>query len=426
MLKALAMLKELNNSSMVVSKIIDEKNFSLNLGPIEISQEFINSKIGKEINPKEVLSILESLGFEVKKLKDKYSLTIPTWRATKDISIKEDIIEEIARIYGYNNITPQFPVVVLDTPKPNLDRMLERKAKNLLVGFGIFETLNYSFVGENLLTKMGINIANHIKLKNYPSEDYTMLRKSLIPNLIKSCSQNLKNTNKIKMFELGRVFATQLGRYKEDREGKTFLPKQDKYLSAVFSVKDNWEPFYEAKGIVESLLENLQFDFQITSLKEPAPYMHPKRSAEVIIDDEQVGVISEIHPKTALEFDLNQKVGFFELNFTKLSEIYSEKSVYQPLNKFPSLDLDLSVVVDEIVLWKDVLDIVNKEAKELIKNIELFDVYKGDKIQAGKKSLAFRIVYQAEDRTLEMDEVLKIQDKIIFQLGKKLGAVIRK
>lgn len=426
MLIALALIKETNKQAKIVSKIVDEKDFSLDLGPIEITQDFINTKIGKQLEPKKVEDILTSLGFEVKKVKENYAVTVPTWRATKDITIKEDLVEEITRIYGYNNIELKKPMVVLGTPDINYERQLEREMKQVLNGLGLTEVYNYSFVGEELLTMMGNNISNYNKLKNYLSEEHSMMRKSLLPSLVKNLQHNLKHFDNVKIFELGRVFHTQLGKYKQDQEGKNFLPKQDKYLSGIFSIDKKVDYFREIKGIVTALLQKFQFSFQVTEPKEVLPWMHDNRSAEIVIDDEIVGRICELHPRIIKNFDLRQKAAAFEFDFSKLFELYTEKTVYQPLVKYPSLDLDLSIVVEEKVLWKDIIEVVNKEGKEFIKNIKLFDIYKGDKIPVGKKSLAFTIFYQSKEKTLKMEEVNKIQDKIVFQLGKKLGAVIRK
>lgn len=188
------------------------KKYFLNQGPIELDLEWINKKIGKKIEKKRVLEILENLGFKISGDK-KIIATIPTWRATKDISIPEDIVEEVVRIYGYDNLDFEMPKITMEAPKANNERLFERKIKNILSeGVKLTEVYNYSFVGEEQLKKMKIDFSSHIKLVNSIASHQTMLRQSLIPNLLENIKLNQAKYESVNLFEIGSVFLIHLER----------------------------------------------------------------------------------------------------------------------------------------------------------------------------------------------------------------------
>jgi len=425
--RAIELILQICPKAKVVSKIEDVKKFKLEQGPIKVSFDFLNKRIGQGIEPQKVIKILEGLGFEVKKQKDGLAILVPTWRATKDISIPEDIVEEVARIYGYDNLKINMPLVAMERPEINKERELERKIKNILAyGLTLSEVYNYSFNSEEQLQKIGLPIADHIKIANPISSETTRLRTSLLPNLLNNIIANERFFNEIKLFEVGSV-------YLKDKPGEGisdkkqgFLPYQEKYFAGVVVQKEDQMPFYTAKNIVESLFKKLHLVYQIKEVKTAPVWASAGKTAAILLNGKQIGLITELNPKLYGKLDINNKVGIFEFSLTELNKVYTDEMAYLAIPKFPSLDLDVSMIIDKQILWAEVKNLVLGVEKDLIREIKIFDVYEGKNIPAGKKSIAFRIEYRSNDKTLTMEEVQVIHQKVLNILQSKFGAQIRK
>lgn len=426
LLRCVNLIQELIPEAKVVTKIVDEGKFKLNQKPIEITFEKIYRHIGLEIPAKEIIDILEKLGFTIKTKKKSISVITPTWRATKDISIQEDIIEEIARMYGYQKITSILPKVQIDLTHINQERKFVREAKNILVDIGFCESVNYSYNGEEQLNKIGVSHDNYIRTVNPLSQELNLMRQSLIPNLIVNAYENLKYFQNVKMFELGRVFLAENGKDASDPEGKNFLPLQPKYLAGFIVQSGDDQPYFQTKKVAETLLSRLGFDFELRQSEKILPWAHLVRSADILIDNKKIGALAELNPQVQQNFDIKQKVAIFELDFTLMFELFPKISQYQPLPKFPSVRLDVSVVLDEKVLSRDVEKSIRKAGGVLIKAVELFDVYQGQNIGENKKSMAYHIEFRSDDKTLEMAEAEKLRDRICEALEKELGGKVRK
>ena len=425
--RAIELILQICPKAEVVSKIEDVKKFKLEQGPIKVSFDFLNKRIGQEIEPQKVIKILESLGFAVKKQKDGLAILVPTWRATKDVSISEDIVEEVARIFGYDNLKINMPLVAMERPEINKERELERKIKNILAyGLALSEVYNYSFNSEEQLQKIGLPIADHIKIANPISSETTRLRTSLLPNLLNNIIANERFFNEIKLFEVGSV-------YLKDEPGESisdkkqgFLPYQEKYFAGVVVQKEDQMPFYTAKNIVESLFKKLHLVYQIKEVKTAPVWASAGKTAAILLNGKQIGLITELNPKLYGKLDINNKVGIFEFSLTELNKVYTDEMAYLAIPKFPSLDLDVSMIIDKQILWAEVKNLVLGVEKDLIRKIKIFDVYEGKNIPAGKKSIAFRIEYRSDDKTLTMEEVQIIQQKVLKTLEDKFAAQIRK
>ena len=411
----------------VVSRLEDVKKFKLEQGPIEVSFDFLNKRIGQAVEPKKVINILESLGFGVKKQKTGVSVTVPTWRATKDVSIPEDILEEVARIYGYENIEPQMPVVAMERPEINKERELERRIKNILAyGFDLVEVYNYSFNSEEQLKKIGLHVDAHIKVANPLSSETGRMRASLTPNLLDNIVLNERFFDDIKLFEVGSVYLKDKPGEKISDKKDGRLPLQEKYFSGVITEKNDQTPFYTAKNIVEALLKQLRLDYKIKEVKSAPVWGYAGRTAAVFLQNKPIGQITELNSKLYSKLDITNKVGIFEFSLTDLVQAYSDEMAYQPIPKFPSIELDISMIVGKKVLWEEVKELVWQVDKELIREVKIFDVYEGKNIPAGKKSIAFRIEYRSDNKTLTMEEAQIIHNKVLKNLENKLGAQIRK
>jgi phenylalanyl-tRNA synthetase beta chain len=385
---------------------------------VKLDTEMVSSKIGVEISPEECKKILESLQFKVSGKGKVLNVTVPTWRATKDIDIEDDLVEEIVRMYGYENVPETMPALPITPPMPNIERLLKHKARKMLaLNYGMSEVYNYSFYGKDELSKCLMPEDKHVLLDNFLSSDQTHLRVALMPNLIKNVADNLRYFDSFRLFEVGRTYV----------EEGDYFPVEEKWIGGmvVLPKKAKVEIFYEAKAVVEGFLKDfLGQEAEFVAAIEPPPFVHPSRTAKILINGEPVGGVGEIHPQVLRNWDIDAKVAGFEINFTKLAAIENDFVKYKPLPKFPGLDIDVSVVLPRDRKVAEIQKAINEADPKLIENIKLFDIYQGENIEDDKKALAFRVLLQAEDRTLTDEEMSKVQKKIFGNL-EKLGGVIR-
>jgi phenylalanyl-tRNA synthetase beta chain len=425
--RAIELILQICPEAKLVSKIEDVKKFKLNQGPIKLSFDFITKKVGQKIPKDKVLKILFSLGFEIKKGVKDMSITIPTWRATKDISIPEDLVEEVIRIYGYNNLKSSLPMIEIVKPEANIERDLERKIKQLLAyGFGLNEVYNYSFVGEDQVKSLGLKVEDHIRIANPQSKDWNLLRRSLIPNLLGNAVSNCRNFDDFGLFEVGTVYWPEAKGEKVSDKSDKNLPLQEKLISGIICEKKNDKPFYIAKNVIAGLLAQLHFDYKLEKTTEVQSFSKKNRAVKILVQGKELGYISEPADNLYDKLGLKSKISIFEFNLTKLASLYTDAIKYKPIPKFPSIDLDISMIIAKKILWEEIYQAVRDVEKDLIRKITFFDVYEGQGIPEGKKSIAFRIEYRSDDKTLTMDEVQAIHQKVLNILESKFSAQIRK
>ncbi len=427
--RAHALIKKVCKSATPVSKIMDVNNFTLNQGPIKLSFSWINEKIGQEIPALKITEILESLGFEVTVTEDDLSVVIPTWRAAKDVSIKEDVLEEIMRIVGYDNINSTVPESALIPPLFLSDQLLERKIKEYLAGScALLETYNYSFVSESLLKKLDIDFSSHIKLVNPLSDQHTILRQRLIIGLLNNVKTNQYNFEEIRLFEIGQVYFNTPGNNDKKGEDKERLPYQEKKVSFVLSGKSK-SFFSESKAIVESLINeifNNTWETEFVLVDEFPMYSDIKKSVRIRVNGRDIGLVSTINKVSANNYGLKNDTVVTEISLAELSSLLAvcPTKKYEAMPKYPAVVRDLAFVVESGMMYND----LRKEIfsfNELIVSVVLFDSYQGDRLGDGKKSLAFHVVYQSEDRTLISEEIDTIQTGLLSKLEEKFGAQIR-
>lgn len=423
--RAVELTKEICSEAKVVSRIIDEKSFQLNQGPIELDLVWLNSFVGAELTKKQVKDILESLGFVCDGKGEILSVTVPTWRAVKDISLREDLAEEVARIIGYDNLAPRMPLVDMKRPLPNEERLLERKIKDILAcGLNAVEVYNYSFVGEELLDKLGINHSTHIRLANPISSQHTMLRQNLATNLISNIRTNQARYEKFRLFEIGSVYLSIDGGLEKGDGSKELLPYQEKRLGILLA-DNNREIFSQAKSVVQHLFTELKLKSYFSPLDLIPEWADTNESAKLMVDKRLLGTVLKLNKTASSRLGVKKDAVLIEISLKELYNIYSAKPLkkFQEFEKFPPVIRDLAFVVAEKVLYMDLIQEI-ENFHELIKDAEVFDVYQGDKLGEGKKSLAFRLTYQA-DKTLTAEEVDKIQSDLIKKLEEKFEAKVR-
>lgn len=403
----------------IAGPITDINNFELKELVITLDTEKVASKIGAPVTAKQCKDILESLEFGVHKKSDtKLEVLVPSFRATKDIDIEDDLVEEIVRIYGYENVQATLPDLPIKTPIENVERVRKHHARNLLsYGFGLTEVYNYSFYGTDELRNCLMKDSGHILLDNFLSSDQTHLRVSLVPNLLKNVVANLRYFPGFGLYEVGRTY----------KENGDFFPLEEKWIGGaiVLPKKAKLEPFYDAKSVVLNFLKQFSgSEAKLMKDEKALPYAHPSRCAKIILRGKEVGNVFEAHPQVLKNFDIEAKVAMFEINFTQIAAMEAPMTKYSSLPKFPGLDIDISVVVDRKKTVGEVESEITKADKDLIKRVKLFDIYEGENIENDKKAFAFRVLLQAQDRTLTDDEMSSVQKKIFANL-EKIGGVIR-
>ncbi|TAN33580.1 phenylalanine--tRNA ligase subunit beta [Patescibacteria group bacterium] len=424
--RAVQLTLELCPASRVASNIADAADFKSKRGPIELPLAFAAKRLGVELNKKETIKILERLGFVVKTKKDVLSVLAPTWRATKDISSAEDLVEEVARFYGFNNIPPSLPAFSVAPSEANRLRVLERKAGETLVReLGYSEVYNYSFVSEAQIKNLGDDMAKYIELDNPLSKEKPYLRRNLLPNLLDNLAANLERYSSVKIFETGQVFMSEESGPRAAKNSSQLLPHQDTWLTAVCVDKKTNAGYWEARRALEVVFASLGRQFELAKIDKVLPWEHPTRLSLFSHGGAMVGVVCELNPSVGANYGLDKRVGVLRINLTKLSEkIFRSKSAYAPVPVYPESERDIAFTVKKETAHGEILDAL-KGADVLLKKVELFDVYEGNELAADSKSMAYHLTYGDAEKTLTSAEVDAACEKARKILEEKFGAKMR-
>jgi len=371
---------------------------------VKLDLSYLKSLLGVEIPKNKAIAILKKLGFNVQSSTSGIlTVMVPTFRL--DVSIPEDLIEEIGRIYGYDKIPAIFPMSSLVPPKRNLDVFWENAARNILKEAGFTEVYNYSFISEKDAAVFSFNKPGLLELENPISDEQKYLRPSLIPNLLKNVQKNQKSSEKIKIFELGKTFRKQA--------------REKRVLAALIS----GEEFYQLKGVIDALLNKLCISNIWHDEHKPTPEQSKiscwnyKKCAEVKVDNKEIGFLGEISFRISNALKI-PTVTVFDIDFEVLAKLCSEEQEYRPISRFPAAIRDIAILVPKQVRIEEVLNEIETAGGEILRDVDLFDIYEGEEIAGGKKNLAFHLIYQAKDRTLSSKEIDEIHNKIIKTLEK--------
>jgi len=373
----------------------------------------------------EMVRMLELLGFDCERTESplQVRVSIPWWRT--DVNCTADLAEEIARIVGYDNI----PTTMISAPIPMHEpvpmQSVRQRTRNTLVSCGFQEVLTYALTNLEVLSKLSPELQligpMPVKLANPMSWEMEYLRPGLRANILSVLSHNQRhNESGIRLFELGKIFIPRAGD----------LPREKEMLCAVLtstqprlSWRSKTEPvdFFVAKGVVETLMAQLGLavDFKLTEDES----LYSGRNANILVDNNQIGVVGELHPGVVQAFELSDAAYLIEIDMDKVLSLVDISKKYQPISRYPSTSRDVALVVDEQITYQQVYDIT--QDFPLVKQVTLFDLYSGEQVPAGKKSFAFKIVYQLSTSTLTDNEVDKVQQQIINRLSSELGAALR-
>jgi len=400
----------------IVEGLID-KNF-YEKEPVKMDVDFkdVNRILGTDISIQEQAKYLDLLDFKPEIKGDIISITAPILR--DDINIKEDVIEDIARLYGYNNI----PSTLMESSNYISEKNIYYKEKNelkdALVSIGGLETLTYTFTSKEKLDELGFEEndirSKYLKVINPLGEDSSYMRTTMMISILEALSFNYSRKNKERvMFEIGNVFFN-------DKFDELGLPLQREHLVIG---KYNTD-FFEIKGIVEYLFKKFRID-GVKFVKADENMLHPSRSAYILVGDKNIGYIGNVHPVLLKKYNLKEDVVVAELDIKEILNLYSKEVVFKEFPKFPALERDIAVVVDEDVYAGEIIEEIKNAGGKYLVKAEVFDVFTGKQVGEGKKSVAAALNFRAEDRTLTDDEIDITFNKIVKALDEKLDAKLR-
>ncbi|PCF36699.1 phenylalanine--tRNA ligase subunit beta [Staphylococcus delphini] len=388
---------------------------------ITITADKVNRTVGFDLTEDDIVRVFKQLGFNTETTEGSIHVKVPSRR--RDITIEADLIEEIARIYGYDNIPSTLPVFEDVTSGALTDRQRKtRVVKRTLEGAGLSQAITYSLVDRERATAFTTAAHQTVELLMPMSEAHSTLRQSLIPHLIDATQYNVARKNQdIALYELGNVFFGQ--------EGEA-LPEQVEYLSGIMTgeyVSNPWQgkkevvDFYLVKGIVERIADQLALRFEYETAQIDG--LHPGRTAAVTLNGEAIGFIGELHPTVAKTYDLGRTY-VFELNYEKIMQQSVGYINYQPIPKFPGVTRDIALVVASEVRAASLIQTIHQNGGAILKDAHVFDVYEGEHMEAGKKSVAIRLAYLDENNTLTEEQVTKVHEAILAALEAQ-GATLR-
>lgn len=421
--RATQLIKELTDGE-VPKGYIDIFVPQLKKPAIGIEVKKLNSLLGIELSNREIADNLARLGFELVTFdRERLAFNVPSHRI--DISRDVDLIEEVARLYGYEKIPATLPYIQSKpaTPDP-LERIVE-KMQRVLLGTGFSETINYSFISARQLKSLGFSTQGLVELLNPISQEQDVMRPTLIVGLINNFIFNFRrDLFDLQLFEIGASY----------HQGETpSTTRELLWLVAGISgnIHANWYEgrrevnFYDIKGVAQNLLEVAGITrYQV----EPATgihWLHPGKSAQLVYKNEKLCWFGELHPALSRQLELERRIYLLEMPLFTIGQLAEPLVKFTEIPRYPAIARDLAFVVDENITSQQIERIIRKYGKELVEKIQVFDVYRGGQIPPGKKSMAYNIVFRAKDRTLSDEEVNKLQEQIVAEIKTQLGATLR-
>lgn len=392
---------------------------------ITLSLAKINHVLGTELSQDEVSDIFNRLAFPVDVVdNDQLMVTVPARRW--DIFVAADLYEEIARIYGYDNLPATLPVMTRNHGGLTPRQKFLRASRHEMEGMGLTQAISYSLTTEDKAKQFQIEpLAEPMKLDFPMSSDHVATRMSLISGLLIDVAYNVaRNVNNVALYEVGRVFLPKGGERPEEQEHLAGAIT-GQLLANSWHKQDQPVDFFQIKGIVERYLHNLGLAGTITyRATQDRAEMHPGRTADIYVDDQLVGFVGQVHPRTAKDYKVPATY-VFELNLEALLAADKVANEYHPISKYPAITRDIALLVDHNVTNADVVAVIEKRAGAFLKKVHLFDVYSGLHLPKGKKSLAYTLTYQDDHGTLTEDQVNKAFAKVTQALEDELAAEIR-
>ena len=416
---ALQLFKEIFPKSKVVS-YGDVCNMPTKREKIEVPKEFLDIRLGKVIDDKIIQKILKALGYEVEYENGIYHVVAPVWRSTGDVSLKEDVLGDIARLLSFESFDAKPLPVNFEHAVIQNKISLERGVREYLAyRCGFNEIFTYPWVDEKYIYATKESLNNVVKLATPPAPELSMLRKSLIPGMLETISKNLRYFETFKIFEMAQVF--EKGKYHESSEDET-LPIHKKYLTGSIIGKDPKNIFYEAKGVIEDLARYCHMDkLELVSCDKPS-WADVNAYLGIKCNNEVIGYLGLVSTSVMTESKIKRtNIALFEVNFDKFVPFASRTNKFEHLPQFPLVEKDLSLVMDSSITWEEISNLISPMVKEL----EFIEEYHGNQIPEGKKSIMLRFKIGNDDSTMDSEQITNKMNSIIKKMNKVFGAELR-
>lgn len=426
--RAAALIADLA-AGQVAQGIIDVYPTAVTPQPITVRLSTVNKVLGTALTLAAIKDVFQRLTFVVAEQgADALVVTVPTFRV--DIAREIDLIEEVARLVGYENIQTTLPKAEVSAEPVPRQQIMERTLRNLMVAQGFNEVINFSFFHpaspEKLLISGDDYRSQSIKVLNPLVEEQSVMRTTLVPSLLETAARNLNHRQvNQRIFELRRLYLP--------KDGEE-LPHEPLWLGGVLTGLRNSESwcegnesvdFYDAKGIVEELLANFHVQNLSYACSDLEPYYHPGKACTIFAKKQRLGSFGEIHPDVQRNFALSQSVYYLELSVEALLKVAVDKLQIVPPSRFPDVTRDVALLLNDAVSYQEVLATARGLGVRDLADVDIFDLYQGEHLPTGHKSLAIRLRYHSHERTLTDEEVGKMHQKVVNALIAKLGATIR-
>jgi phenylalanyl-tRNA synthetase beta chain len=418
----LKLLVDIDPGAQVTSSLTDCYVKKYDTIKIDFDKAYVDKYTGIDISSDRIGDTLSALGFGVTRDKDNFSLVVPSWRATKDVTMKADIIEEITRIYGYDNFDICSTKSYLVPVRHSIERSDEYRMKELLTErYAMNEVHSYIWYDNKMNKELGIQTDPNIRVVNSLASENDTIRSTMIPSLLGFVSRNVDNFPEMGMYEIGRV-AEGL-----DAEG---LAKERKKLAFVVASKklSEKEVYFKCKEIIEQLIQaikNVSPSFALNKELAKSNYVHPVNSASIFLKDKEIGYFSILDPRVKNKIDKKLNVAFAEIDTAELLEIAAESLRYTEISKYPGVTIDLSLLTEKSLRYESIVSYIKEYTCEYLQGVRLVDIFEDEKLLASKKSVTIRLEFGSMDRTLEGSEIQNMVDEILTLLATK-GLEIRK
>lgn len=402
-----------SNSGNIEYNIVEVNNYKKNDTKIKLDYNKINNIIGTNLEKNDINNILNSLNLKVQD----DCVNVPYYRA--DVEIIEDVAEEIARIYGYDKLPSTMPNTMSTFGVETKIQKFENRIKELALASGFNEIYTYTFFSKDTLNRFSDDkkLYDLVKLRNPLSKDFEFMRSTTVAHMLEALEKNnLKRNEEARLFELGKIFLNS----KNIESGKLCDEKQ----ILTFGIYNNNIDFYDLKEVVMSILNNFKIEVEISRSSEK--YLHPGISADLSVNGKVIASIGKINPKVIQNYNLNQNTYIATLDVEEVFKNLKKEIKYIELPKFPAVERDIAFVINENVLSAEIIKEIKNINKNIVEDVKLFDVYQGNQIDAGKKSMAYRIKLRNANKTLEDNEIIEFMNKLFDVLNNKFKAEIRK
>ena len=409
--------------------IYDSYNKSPRERNIELRPDRVKQILGQDIGIKKISDILNSLKIKNNINENKIDVIVPSFRF-EDLEREIDLIEEIARIFGYNNINSQPTILSKSRGKYSKEQTTIKSIRQLLADIGSNEVINYSFISMDDFSRLGLgkekDFKDFIEIVNPINEDFKIMRTMLLPSLINTAKNNInRNTRDISIFEISKVFIEKKTSELPEEVLKLGILLTGKAVTKSWNEDEREFDFFDLKGIIESMVSKFYIEPKMDISDKEYVFFHPKISGDLVIGGKHMGILGKINPTILENIEIDQDIFYAEIILDLFNENMTGIKEYKPISAFPSIEIDLAIVVDEKINNKDILETIRKNGTDILRRTSLFDIYRGKQVEKGKKSLAYSLTFRGENRTLKDSEVEIITNRIIEKLGKNFNASLR-